>query len=138
MTEQSMETIKSIKRNNNFDKNENKKDIFLFQGHVHEQNKYTNFKGYMQTMPRSPPLDGNFGVYALDCEMVNNYFIPFLLFYLISVSDTVNVVIFAELNFRASSPLRHVRAVKFSRICCFISICSIVIVIFTHIIFSRI
>ena len=33
-------------------------------------------------------------------------------------SSTVNVDIFAQLNFRASSPLRQIRAVKFSRICC--------------------
>ena len=32
--------------------------------------------------------------------------------------DTVNVDIFAQQNFRASSPMRHIRAVKFSRICC--------------------
>ena len=32
--------------------------------------------------------------------------------------DTVNVDIFAQLNFRASSPMRHICAVKFSRIYC--------------------
>ena len=31
---------------------------------------------------------------------------------------TVNVDIFAQLNFRASSPMTHIRAVKFSCICC--------------------
>ena len=32
--------------------------------------------------------------------------------------STVNVDIFVQLNFRASSPMTHNRAVKFSRICC--------------------
>lgn len=38
--------------------------------HVHEKNKQDNLTGFMRTIPHSPPLDGNYGVYALDCEMV--------------------------------------------------------------------
>ncbi|XP_013417107.1 RNA exonuclease 1 homolog isoform X2 [Lingula anatina] len=38
--------------------------------HVHEQNKYENNSGFMRTIPCSPPVDGDYGVYALDCEMV--------------------------------------------------------------------
>ena len=38
---------------------------------------------------------------------------------LIWTIPTVNIDIFAQLNFRASSPMRHIRAVKFSRICYF-------------------
>ena len=30
--------------------------------------------GYMKTIPTSPAIDGDYGVYALDCEMVSlNY-----------------------------------------------------------------
>ncbi|XP_045158983.2 RNA exonuclease 1 homolog [Mercenaria mercenaria] len=38
--------------------------------HVHETNKMENMSGYMKTIPCSPPIDGDYGVYALDCEMV--------------------------------------------------------------------
>ena len=55
-----------------------------------------------------------------------------------NTSNTVNVDIFAQLNFRASSAMRHIRAVKFFVHMLFVSICSIVIIIFTHIKFSRI
>lgn len=30
--------------------------------------------GYMQTLPCSPVLDGDYGVYAMDCEMVSDTF----------------------------------------------------------------
>ncbi|ESP01259.1 hypothetical protein LOTGIDRAFT_111751, partial [Lottia gigantea] len=40
------------------------------KAHTYESNKYENITGYMKTMPTSPPLDGNYGVYAMDCEMV--------------------------------------------------------------------
>ncbi|KAK7489485.1 hypothetical protein BaRGS_00019284 [Batillaria attramentaria] len=38
--------------------------------HVHEKNKQEILTGFQRTMPHSPPLDGNYGAYALDCEMV--------------------------------------------------------------------
>ncbi|XP_041358809.1 RNA exonuclease 1 homolog [Gigantopelta aegis] len=38
--------------------------------HVSEDNKTKNLSGYMKTIPCSPPLDGDYGVYAMDCEMV--------------------------------------------------------------------
>lgn len=38
--------------------------------HVHETNKKDNMSGFMKTIPSSPPIDGDYGVYALDCEMV--------------------------------------------------------------------
>ncbi|XP_070195418.1 RNA exonuclease 1 homolog [Littorina saxatilis] len=38
--------------------------------HVHEQNKIDEMSGFMRTMPHSPTRDGNYGIYALDCEMV--------------------------------------------------------------------
>lgn len=46
--------------------------VYVFQHHVHEFNKLSDMTGYMRTIPCSPRLDGNYGVYALDCEMVNN------------------------------------------------------------------
>ena len=49
---------------------------------------------------------------------------------------TVNVDIFAQLHFRASIPRRHIHEVRFSQL--INSICSIMIIIFTHIKFSRI
>ncbi|XP_076462971.1 uncharacterized protein LOC143295266 [Babylonia areolata] len=38
--------------------------------HVHDRNKKDNLCGFMRTMPGSPRRDGNYGIYALDCEMV--------------------------------------------------------------------
>lgn len=40
------------------------------RAHVHETNKKDTMSGYMKTIPCSPPIDGDYGVYALDCEMV--------------------------------------------------------------------
>nr|KAG5701566.1 hypothetical protein BaRGS_024816 [Batillaria attramentaria] len=40
------------------------------KNHVHEKNKQEILTGFQRTMPHSPPLDGNYGAYALDCEMV--------------------------------------------------------------------
>ncbi|KAL5022236.1 hypothetical protein ScPMuIL_001391 [Solemya velum] len=42
----------------------------LAKGHVHESNKREILTGYMKTIPSSPPIDGDYGVYAMDCEMV--------------------------------------------------------------------
>ena len=44
---------------------------FLLQLHVHESNKESTMCGFMKTIPTSPPPDGDYGVYALDCEMVS-------------------------------------------------------------------
>lgn len=38
--------------------------------HVHESNKWENRTGYLRTLPCSPVPDGDYGVYAMDCEMV--------------------------------------------------------------------
>ncbi|XP_046552109.1 LOW QUALITY PROTEIN: RNA exonuclease 1 homolog [Haliotis rubra] len=38
--------------------------------HVFESNKSESVTGYMKTIPSSPPIDGDYGVYAMDCEMV--------------------------------------------------------------------
>lgn len=38
--------------------------------HVHESNKWENRMGYLRTLPCSPVPDGDYGVYAMDCEMV--------------------------------------------------------------------
>ena len=43
---------------------------FCCQMHVHEDNKRGDMSGYVTTLPCSPPPDGDYGVYALDCEMV--------------------------------------------------------------------
>jgi len=48
---------------------------YISQHHVHESNRYQDLDGFMKTFPCSPPPDSNYGVYALDCEMVNQYFI---------------------------------------------------------------
>ena len=48
--------------------------FFVTQYHVHETNKWENRMGYMQTLPCSPVLDGDYGVYAMDCEMVSDTF----------------------------------------------------------------
>ncbi|KAK3090176.1 hypothetical protein FSP39_009745 [Pinctada imbricata] len=42
----------------------------IAQYHVHETNKWENLSGFMKTIPCSPSLDGDYGVYAMDCEMV--------------------------------------------------------------------
>ncbi|XP_050400601.1 RNA exonuclease 1 homolog [Patella vulgata] len=42
----------------------------ISKAHAYETNKYENTTGYMKTLPTSPPIDGNYGVYAMDCEMV--------------------------------------------------------------------
>uniref|UniRef100_A0A663EZG4 Exonuclease domain-containing protein n=1 Tax=Aquila chrysaetos chrysaetos TaxID=223781 RepID=A0A663EZG4_AQUCH len=36
--------------------------------HVHDGKK-RKLEGFMKTLTKSPPVDGNYGVYALDCEM---------------------------------------------------------------------
>ncbi|XP_009862721.1 PREDICTED: RNA exonuclease 1 homolog [Apaloderma vittatum] len=36
--------------------------------HVHD-GRGEKLEGFMKTLTKSPPLDGNYGVYALDCEM---------------------------------------------------------------------
>uniref|UniRef100_K1PHG1 RNA exonuclease 1-like protein n=1 Tax=Magallana gigas TaxID=29159 RepID=K1PHG1_MAGGI len=38
--------------------------------HVHVSNKWKNRTGYRQTLPCPPVPDGDYGVYALDTEMV--------------------------------------------------------------------
>lgn len=38
--------------------------------HVHESNKWENRMGFLRTLPCSPVPDGDYGVYAMDCEMV--------------------------------------------------------------------
>lgn len=38
--------------------------------HVHESNKWENRTGFLRTLPCSPIPDGDYGVYAMDCEMV--------------------------------------------------------------------
>ena len=50
--------------------------------HVHQQNIYDDLEGYVR-MPKASvvPKDGNYGVYAIDCEMVKIY----------TVNKTVNV-----------------------------------------------
>uniref|UniRef100_A0A8C3JVP4 Exonuclease domain-containing protein n=1 Tax=Calidris pygmaea TaxID=425635 RepID=A0A8C3JVP4_9CHAR len=35
--------------------------------HVHD-GRSNKLEGFMKTLPKSPPFDGNYGVYALDCE----------------------------------------------------------------------
>lgn len=50
--------------------------FFATQYHVHETNKWENRMGYMQTLPCSPVLDGDYGVYAMDCEMVSDTWVP--------------------------------------------------------------
>lgn len=40
------------------------------QYHVHVSNKWENLTGYLQTLPGPPVPDGDYGVYALDTEMV--------------------------------------------------------------------
>lgn len=42
------------------------------QYHVHESNKWENRTGYLRTLPCSPVIDGDYGVYAMDCEMVGS------------------------------------------------------------------
>lgn len=42
------------------------------QYHVHESNKWENRMGYLRTLPCSPVPDGDYGVYAMDCEMVGS------------------------------------------------------------------
>ncbi|XP_069127759.1 RNA exonuclease 1 homolog [Argopecten irradians] len=46
----------------------------ISKGHVHETNKWEALSGYMKTFPCSPPCDGDYGVFALDCEMVYTKF----------------------------------------------------------------
>ncbi|XP_060072310.1 RNA exonuclease 1 homolog [Ylistrum balloti] len=46
----------------------------IAKGHVHETNKWEALSGYMKTFPCSPPCDGDYGVFALDCEMVYTKF----------------------------------------------------------------
>ena len=50
------------------------KGCHVGNAHVHEQNKYDDRKGYVRMLESSTtPLDGNYGVYALDCEMVRGF-----------------------------------------------------------------
>ena len=51
---------------------------------------------------------------------------------------TVNVDIFAQLNFGASRPKRNIRVIKFFTHIPVNSMCSILMIIFAHITFSRI
>lgn len=45
--------------------------FFFLQFHVYDSNKYENTAGYQRSLQKtSVPEDGNFGVFALDCEMV--------------------------------------------------------------------
>ncbi|KAL3870043.1 hypothetical protein ACJMK2_042660 [Sinanodonta woodiana] len=44
------------------------------KAHVHQSNLRESLTGYMKTMPCSPPPDGDYGVYAMDCEMVYTTF----------------------------------------------------------------
>lgn len=37
--------------------------------HVSDTGSLLNLKGFVRTMAKTPPPDGNYGVYALDCEM---------------------------------------------------------------------
>nr|CAG4646056.1 EOG090X01LQ [Macrothrix elegans] len=37
--------------------------------HVSDTASLDNLKGFVKTLPKSPPSDGNHGIYALDCEM---------------------------------------------------------------------
>lgn len=37
--------------------------------HVSDTLNMDNMKGFVATLSKSPPSDGNYGVYALDCEM---------------------------------------------------------------------
>lgn len=37
--------------------------------HVSDTGSLINLKGFVRTMAKTPPPDGNYGVYALDCEM---------------------------------------------------------------------
>ncbi|OWF47383.1 RNA exonuclease 1 homolog [Mizuhopecten yessoensis] len=46
----------------------------IAKGHVHETNKWETMSGYMKTFPCSPPCDGDYGVFAMDCEMVYTKF----------------------------------------------------------------
>ena len=57
---------------------------------------------------------------------------------LVSCLTTVNVDIFAQLNFRAASIKRHILVVTFSRTKPVNSSCSILMIIFTQIKLSRI
>lgn len=41
------------------------------QYHVHVSNKWENLTGYLQTLPGPPVPDGDYGVYAMDTEMVD-------------------------------------------------------------------
>jgi hypothetical protein len=52
----------------------------ILQLHVHETNKMGNMSGFMKTIPSSPPIDGDYGVYALDCEMVMYLFFSVILY----------------------------------------------------------
>lgn len=47
--------------------------IIYLQLHVHESNKTDVLTGYMKTIPCSPPVDGDYGVFAMDCEMVGQF-----------------------------------------------------------------
>jgi hypothetical protein len=48
----------------------------FFQLHVHDSNVREVLSGYMKTLPCSPQYDEDYGVYALDCEMVGMTFPP--------------------------------------------------------------
>ena len=57
------------------------------------------------------------GDYTKDREY-NIYYLPGDKMYSLTMADhfsTVNVDIFAQLNFRASSPMEHIRVFQFSR-----------------------
>ena len=43
------------------------------QSHVHLHNKFKDLTGYVQTRAGTRPPDGNYGIYAMDCEMVSDF-----------------------------------------------------------------
>ena len=43
------------------------------QSHVHLHNKFKDLTGYVQTRAGTRPPDGNYGIYAVDCEMVSDF-----------------------------------------------------------------
>ena len=50
--------------------------LFVFQYHVTDD-KTNNLTGFMRTVAKSPPANGNPGLYAMDCEMVSSYIVLF-------------------------------------------------------------
>lgn len=65
------------------------------KNHVHETNKWENLSGYIKSLPCSPPLDGDYGVFAMDCEMV--YTTAGMELARVTVSDQDNNAVFETL-----------------------------------------